>query len=455
MGMELIRVSPEGDGFTGDKGRAFVPWGCNYYDPFTGWAPHLWQQFDPVRVGEHFSQMRGIGVNVVRVFSTLACVLESADKTSAAGLTKIGQMLEIAAAHGIRVILSGPGTWEGTPSWWHAADPLECFVKPGLLSAQAAAWKGIAAALRGNPGLFSYELYNEPCVPWKPSPSLRESWAAWRTGRTPMPPDDLPTPTPPLFLDWSWDLQRFRDTCAVEYVRRMTEAIRAQDTGHLVTVGLHQKSAPFDWYPPDPYAAFNPHKLAPLLDYISVHYYPHHIFHPNIYRDPFETEEGMVETLIHGRAVARYVHVPGKPVLMEECGWYGGGPVFFGDREQRSLTEEQQAEWCRRLVEATGGDACGWLFWPYRDTPSSLDPSRRSGLFDEAGRLKAWGREFARLTPRITDRARARAAGTVAMPASLKELSTDPRQIKAFRAAYLAAFKAGQVVDFPPVDGGE
>ena len=252
MGMELIRVSPEGDGFTGDKGRAFVPWGCNYYDPFTGWAPHLWQQFDPVRVGEHFSQMRGIGVNVVRVFSTLACVLESADKTSAAGLTKIGQMLEIAAAHGIRVILSGPGTWEGTPSWWHAADPLECFVKPGLLSAQAAAWKGIAAALRGNPGLFSYELYNEPCVPWKPSPSLRESWAAWRTGRTPMPPDDLPTPTPPLFLDWSWDLQRFRDTCAVEYVRRMTEAIRAQDTGHLVTVGLHQKSAPFDWYPPLP-----------------------------------------------------------------------------------------------------------------------------------------------------------------------------------------------------------
>ncbi len=239
---------------------------------------------------------------------------------------------------------------------------------------------------------------------------------SWRAENAPHAPSDLPSPRPPLYLDWSWDLQQFREHLADRYVRIMTEAIREKDTSHLLTMGLHQKSAPFDWYPPDPYAAFNPHRLAPMLDYISVHYYPHHIFHPNIYRDPFDTEEGMTETLLHGRAVSRYVHVPGKPVVMEECGWYGGGPVSFADREQRSLTEAQQAQWCTRLVEATKGDVSGWLFWPYRDTPSSLDPSRRSGLFDEAGRLKDWGRAFKRLSPEITGSPRQRQPGTVRMP---------------------------------------
>ena len=451
MTLEPIRIGPRGDGFCTASGGPFVPWGCNYYDPFTGWAPHLWEQFDPGRVAEHFAQMRSIGVNIVRIFSTLMCVMESADRTSTQGLRKVERMVGIAADHGVRVILSGPGSWEGTPSWWHASSPLECFIKADLMEAQAVAWKGLASALRGNTGLFAWELYNEPAIPWRPTPALAESWVKWRAAHASAAPADLPSPTPPLFLDWSWDLQRFRDDLAMEYVRRMTDAIRSVDNGHFVTVGLHQKSAPFDWYPPDPWAAFNPHRLAPMLDYISVHYYPHSIFHPNIYRDPFETEEGMEDTLIHGRAVSRYVHVPGKPVLMEECGWYGGGPVFFADREQRSLTEEQQTQWCTRLVDATAGDVCGWLFWPYRDTPSSLDPSRRSGLFDEAGRLKDWGRAFAGLAPRITSSVTPRAAATVIMPVSLRELTTNPERVKSFRAEYTAAFRAGQVVDFQHV----
>jgi hypothetical protein len=451
MSVEHVHISPDGGGFGEGKGlRPFVPWGCNYYDPFTGWAPRLWEQFDESRVTGQLEQMRGIGVNVVRIFTTLAATLETAEKCDPVGLGKIARMVDIAADHGIHVILSGPGTWEGTPAWWHAVSPLDCFVAPALKEAQATAWRGLASALAGHPGLFAWELLNEPCAPWKQTPAAREAWTAWRTRNAPAAPADMPSPTPPLCLDWSGDLQRFREEVADEYVRTMTGAIREKDTTHLVTMGLHQKSAPFDWYPPDPYAAFNPHRLAPLLDYISIHYYPHHIFHPNIYRDPFETEEGMAETLLHGRAVARYVHVPGKPVLMEECGWYGGGPVFFADREQPSLTEEQQVQWCTRLVEATRGDVAGWLFWPYRDTPSSLDPSRRSGLFDESGRLKEWGRAFARMAPGIVRAPVPRAPASEVMPAPVLELATNPERVKSFRAAYLAAFKAGRVVDFPP-----
>jgi hypothetical protein len=234
----------------------------------------------------------------------------------------------------------------------------------------------------------------------------------------------------------------------VAYVRHMTAAIREADDTHLITIGLHQKSAPFDWYPPDPYAAFNPHQLASLVDYTSVHFYPHHIFHPNIYRDPCETTAGMAETLAHARAVARYVHTAGKPVVMEECGWYGGGPVLTGYREQPARSETDQTAWCTHLVKATRGDVCGWLFWPYRDTPSSLDASRYSGLFDASGRLKDWGRAFRELAPDITAGIPARVSGTKVLPISWEELVTQPEQVKACRAAYLEAFRRGEVVDF-------
>jgi len=447
--MNLIQVHPTGWGFR-EQGSAqtFTPWGCNYYDPETGWSPRLWEQFDPGRVGAHFDQIRSIGGNVVRVFSTVMNLMDGPDKVSAAGLAKMERMLALAGDRGLRVIWSGPSQWEGAPAWWQESTPFEAYIRPDLLAAQQVAWRGLARAMRGHPALLAYELHNEPFAPWRPSPALSGQWAQWRPQFAPRAPAAPPCPTEPLQWDWSADFQRFREHLAVEYVQRMTAAIRETDETHLITIGLHQKSAPFDWYPPDPYAAFNPHQFAGLVDYTSVHFYPHHIFHPNLYRDPYETAAGMAETLWHARAVARYLHATGKPVVMEECGWYGGGSVLTANREQPARTEAEQTAWCTGLVEATRGDVCGWLFWPYRDTSSSLDASRHSGLFDAAGRQKDWGRAFARLSPKITAAIPPRAAGTKTLSFSWEDLVTQPEAIKACRATYLEAFRRGEVVDF-------
>lgn len=292
--MELIQVHPSGWGFTEKgSGQPFTPWGCNYYDPFTGWAPRLWEQFDPHRVAEQLEAIRAIGGNAIRVFTTVANVLSGPGEINPPGIAKMESMLTLAAERGMRVIWSGPSLWEGAPSWWQEVGPHEFHARPDLIAALQTAWRGIGEAMRGHTGLLAYELHNEPFAPWQPSPTLREKWARWRPRHAPDAPEDLPAPDEPLRWHWNWDLQRFREAVATEWVARMVEAIRAADDSHLITIGLHQKSAPFDWYPPDPYAAFNPHGLASLLDYFSVHFYPHHPFHPNLYRDPFESEQGM------------------------------------------------------------------------------------------------------------------------------------------------------------------
>jgi hypothetical protein len=440
-----IQIHPSHWGFYDpDTRRPFVPWGCNYFDPFTGWAPQLWRQFDPGRVAQHFADIRAIGGNIVRVFSTVGCLLAAPDLAHPDGVEKMARMLDLAWEQGIRVIWSGPSLWEGAPEWWREAGPYEGYARPDLIAAMQTAWRAMGAAFRGHPGLFAYELHNEPFAPSAPTPALRERWARWRAAHAPGAGEDLPAAGP----TWDWEFQRFREDIATEYTARMVEAIRGVDDTHLITFGLHQKSAPFDWYPPDPYAAFNPYRLNDLLDYHSIHFYPHHIFHPDLYRDPYETEEGMRETLWHARAVMRYFQATGKPLVLEECGWYGGGSVEVAGREQPERSEADQTRWCRGLVEATRGDACGWLFWPYRDTPSSLDASRRSGLYNAAGELKDWGKTFAALAPAICAQIPARAAGTRKQPLDLRALVTDPGAVKAFRAAYLDAFRRGETVDF-------
>jgi hypothetical protein len=156
----------------------------------------------------------------------------------------------------------------------------------------------------------------------------------------------------------------------------------------------------------------------------------------------------MQETLWHARAICRYMHIPGKPLVMEECGWYSGGNVPIGGREQPWRSEEQQTDWCTRLVKATRGDVCGWLFWPYQDTPTASDFSRGSGLYTADGRLKDWGRAFARMAPRITAGRPVRTTPSRTLPLPWAELVTEPDVVKSFRAQYLDLFRRGKVVDF-------
>ncbi len=118
--MELLVVS--GGGFAEKESkRAYIPFGTNYFDPHTGWAPKLWRQFDEQKVRRHFELMRDLGVNCARVFLTAGSFQPSADKVEEDALKKLDAVVAIARETGIRLMLTGPDHWEGSPEYWRGS----------------------------------------------------------------------------------------------------------------------------------------------------------------------------------------------------------------------------------------------------------------------------------------------------------------------------------------------
>ncbi len=384
----------------------FVPFGSNYFDPETGWAPKLWKMFDKARVQDHFSKMADIGVNVARIFTTTASFQPKADIIPNESLQKLDTMIEIAEKYGIRLILTGPDHWEGAPDYWSP----DKYASESALEALEFFWHEIAGRYKDEKTIFSWDLLNEPEVRWNSEAmtqkwrfwilekygdhrSLLDSWGSLNENETienaQIPPDKIDAGDQRLH-----DYQLFREHVAHEWTRRQVEAIKAVDNNHPATVGLIQWSFPLlraPWgekaHQPSRYAAFNPIKLALILDYVCVHFYP-------ILGDPGEPE--LFERNTHYlQAVANYCYA-GKPVVIEEYGWHGGGEM-----DGKFRTEEYQSNWNTNVVKSTLDLASGWLVWAYADTPTSTDITKFGGLYTTDGKLKEWGKSFRSLASGI------------------------------------------------------
>ncbi len=415
--LERIIMSADGSGFvTHASGEPYIPFGTNYFDPHTGWAPKLWRQFDAVRVRRHFELMSKLGVNCARMFLTAGSFQATADKVEEDALQKLDVVVGIAEETGIRLKLTGPDHWEGSPDYWRE----DRYAGEQSLEALERFWSVLGERYRGEGAIFAWDLLNEPHMPWfnerwrgRWNDWLKDRYGQWETlkgqwgdeigeqdswGDVSIP-EDKPDQGNPRLLDW----QLFREHLADEWVRRQAEAIRKADPTHLVTVGYIQWSYPLV-RPGNPsrYAAFNPYRQARWCDFITVHFYP-------TMGSPFASEENWSKNLNYLRCVLAYCHV-GKPVVLGEYGWYGGG----APQQHPFLSEQQQANWLEAEIEASRGLADGWFSWPFADTPSSRDISLYAGLVKEDLTLKAWGRRFQEYAKNL-----ARLKGATPRPASV------------------------------------
>ena len=442
-----VHVAPDGRNFVTANGERFVPFGVNYYRPGTGWAPQVWKKFDAEATRRDFARMKELGVNCVRVFLSYGAFCMEPGVLKGDGLTKFDQFLATAEEAGLYVHPTGLDHWEELPAWAKVdriADELH-------LIALESFWKLFAARYRGRSVVFAYDLRNEPEVQWD-TPPMREKWNRWlqqrygtagkllhawggtnaalRLGSVPAP-QAKPAPGSRELLDY----HAFREDLADDWTRRQAAAIRSADPEALVTVGLIQWSVPSLLPRVQHYSGFRPERQAKFLDFLEIHFYP---LDHGAYE--YRGEEDEARNLAYLEGVMREVARPGKPVVVAEFGWYGGGKPTFDGGKHPAASEEQQAQWCRRVVETSAGLAVGWLNWGFYDQPEATDVSQFTGLLTAEGKLKAWAREFRELA--------ARHRGQVMVPKKIgprpaldwEACLTSPAAGNRFREEYFEAF---------------
>ncbi|GEM_PF-127990 len=451
-----LQLAADARGFVTSDGRPFIPFGVNYYRPGTGWAPQVWKQFNASATREDFRRMQAAGVNCVRVFLSFGSFYSTPGQLDAAGLAKFDEFLELAEASGIYVHPTGPDHWEGLPDW---ATP-DRYADEAFLTALEQFWSAFAARYRGRSVIFAYDLLNEPHVPWD-TPALRVKWNDWLKqrygsmenlatawGRTNLPPPGDFAPPAPQAMPGDralLDYQAFRESIADEWTRRQVVALKAADPQALVTVGLVQWSVPSLLPSVKHYAAFHPGRQARFLDFMEMHFYPldRGAF---TYRDAEEEQRNLA--YLHG--VVSEVAKTGKPVVIAEFGWYGGGTPRFDQGRPPAASEAQQAQWCRRLIETTAGLACGWLNWGFYDQPEATDVSELTGLYRADGTAKVWGREFQQLAKRFATEGLSRTAPQVHARLNWADCVTDPAAGERWRDAYAQQFAAATPPTRPP-----
>jgi len=321
--MEWVRVSEDRRSFVLAKsGRPIVPWGFNYdHDDRGRLLEDYWDAEWP-RVAQAFADMKRLGANVVRIHLQLARFLEQPDRPNKRSLRQLERLLRLAERTGLYLDLTGLGCYhkQDVPAWYDALSETQRW------DVQARFWQVVAQRCADSPAVFCYDLMNEPVVP-----GGRRQDADWLG-----PPFGGKHFVQVITLDQAG---RPRPEIARQWVRRLTDAIRTHDRRHLITVGL------VDWSLDRPglTSGFVPDKVAPELDFVSVHLYP---------------QKGQVDKALEtlaGFAV-------GKPVVIEET-----FPL------RCSLAEFEE------FMERSRTVAGGWVGFYWGKPPEELRRSRTIG----------------------------------------------------------------------------
>ncbi len=444
-GLPKVRVSADGRGFTAGTNHSFVPFGVNYFRPGTGWAPQLWKQFDAEATRKDFQIMKALKVNCVRVFLSYGSFCQQPGELAREGLEKFDRFLALAEEAGIYVHPTGLDHWEGVPVWARG----DRYAEEALLKAQLDFWRLFAKRYRGRHVIFAYDLLNEPMIRWESAPmtgkwrtwvkrhyetaeKARSAWGLKEVSRDDPPIPDPDRPREKLLLDY----QHFRETLAVDWTGRQAEVIKEADPDALVTVGLIQWAVPALLPGLRNYAAFRPEQIAPFLDFLEFHFYP---LNNGAYE--YGSPEQELRNLSYLESVARAAAVPGKPLVLAEFGWYGGGKPTFDHGRHPFASEEDQARWCRRAVETTAGVATGWLNWGLYDHPQAGDVSQLTGLLTSDGKTKAWGKTFTALAGRFEQQQPNRSNAGPRPQLDWDRCLTSREAADRFREAYFQAFR--------------
>lgn len=248
----LQRVTVQGDRFVlSPSDIPFVAWGhnhgCSYVPGLRLNDPDAWP-----RIQRDLADMKRMGSTVVRVHLEVGDVMSAPDKPNDAFLSHLPRLLSLAEQEGIYLDVTGLACFRpaSVPPWYNAMDEEQRW------AVQCRFWEAVAKACKGSNAVFCYDLMNEPL-----SPGDKREPGKYQTGALLGGYD---------FFQWiSLDpAGRTRGQIAVQWIRRLTAAIRKHDKDHPITVGI-------PWASSMPHiSGFEPAEIAPEVDFLSIHIYP-------------------------------------------------------------------------------------------------------------------------------------------------------------------------------------
>lgn len=396
-----IKIAKGRPCFLDEKSDVFTPWGVNYIQPGTGWAPKFWKSLDFEKAERDFELLAELGTNVVRVFLTRASFMNKKGGLAREGLDKLLRLGELAWSKGIRLYPTGPDHWEGPAPGHKWVNHFDIRYFASLLDW----WNQIAKATKETPWLFAWDLLNEAFVPWSPDGGNWCGWLEKRYGSMEKAAEVLSSTTDELekLTDEKKngrsvskkvlkECAEWRESFVKGWVRAQAATVRRADIHALVTASLIQWNFPVRLFHPVDYTAFRPHLFFDDLDFIDLHFYP---IEKDVYL--YESEEAEDRNLNYFEMIARLATFKNMPMMVGEYGWYGGGGFPREDGVSPYASEEQQRDWCEKLVRHSAKWACGWLNWTLYDYEQAKDVTKHTGLLNFDGKPKAWAEGFEKL----------------------------------------------------------
>jgi hypothetical protein len=252
--LEPIRVSDDGSHFVTATSKArFTVWGVNYdHDTEGRLLDEYWQE-EWETVVEDFAEIKALGANCVRVHLQVGKFMDAPDKANAAALAQLAKLLALAESSGLYLDITGLACYHkaNIPPWYDALPEAERW------AVQARFWRAVAKTCQHSPVVFCYDLMNEPILAGKKTES---DWLAGELGGK-------------YFVQRiSLDLKgRPRTEVAAAWVNSLVDAIREEDSSHMITVGVIPwvfafggKGKPL----------FHSPEVGKRLDFVAVHFYP-------------------------------------------------------------------------------------------------------------------------------------------------------------------------------------
>lgn len=341
--MEWVKVGKDGKSFVlTSSGKAFVPRGFNYDRDYSGRLLEDYWEAEWPTVQEDFTEMKAMGANVVRIHLQFGRFMQSPYKADEKALDRLERLVSLAASLALYLDITGLACYkkEHIPDWYDGLSEKDRW------RAQTVFWEAIAARCADHPGVFCYDIMNEPVVP-----SGRRESGDWLTG-------ELAGFYYVQFISLDQP-DRPRTDIARDWLKTMAAAIRKHDKRHLVTVGM----LPWNSADPRPSSGFEPKTVAPEVDFLCVHIYP----------KGSKVQESV--NMLKGFSV-------GKPVVIEET-----FPMHCSVPELREFLSKSDEH------------AAGWIGFYWGKTAEEY---RKSGTISDAIML-GWLELFQEMTKSSVD----------------------------------------------------